>query len=330
MTTEIKTVEQRAVVALNSTQTEQDLAAIKDRMALIVEIKNKAGRDECHSLYMTAVRCGTSIKDAGKAARDDANKFSKAVIAEENRLVAIIEPEKERLKALRDSFDEQERLAKEKEIKRVAVIKEKIDLIRALPQTALGARTSEAVTRLMDRAKQIIDDESFDEFKNEAIAAADQAVACLQTVFKDKLAEEKEREAVRVAQAKLAEEQAALEKQRQELAAQQAQLEQERKAAEQAKALTSEANALPLQGSDIGQYVKNLVLSQAGEPVSKAQEVAPSLACGVVEQEQEADFSPTAMQLASAVSYVYSISHETACDWLAQRADEFKSLKVSA
>ena len=333
MNTEIQTVEQRAIIALNSTQTEADLQAIKERMALITEIKNKASRDECHSLYMTAVRCGTSIREAGKSARDDANKFSKAIISEENRLVVIIESEKERLKALRDGFDEQERLIKEKEIKRIACIKEQIDAIRTLPQTALGARTSDAVKRLMDRVGQIFNDNSFDEFVDEAVIAADQATACLQTVFKDKLAEEQEREAVRAAQAKLAEEQAALLKQRQELEEQVKAIEQARKDIEALKApLTATPDpVLPLQGSSLGQYVKELVLSQAEQPQSKAQDVAPSLACGVFKTSIEAPrqellVTPKAEDLASAVSHVFMVGIETARDWLAERADEFKRL----
>lgn len=70
---------------------------------------------ECHSAAMAATKARTAIVQAGKAARDDATRFSKAVIAEEARLIAIIQPEESRLKVLRDEWDAKE--AREKAAK---------------------------------------------------------------------------------------------------------------------------------------------------------------------------------------------------------------------
>ena len=69
-----------------------------------------------------------------KAARDDATRFSKAVIAEEARLIAIIQPEESRLKVLRDEWDAKE--AREKAAKaeaerlRVLEISQRIALFK--------------------------------------------------------------------------------------------------------------------------------------------------------------------------------------------------------
>lgn len=53
-----------------------------------------------------------SITKTGKALRDDANAFAKAVIAKEKELVAVIEPEENRLEALEDEADRQIELAR--------------------------------------------------------------------------------------------------------------------------------------------------------------------------------------------------------------------------
>ena len=52
----------------------------------------------------------TSIEKAGKAARDDANKYAKAVIAYENKLIAIIEPEEKRLKQIEEEAEKLQKL----------------------------------------------------------------------------------------------------------------------------------------------------------------------------------------------------------------------------
>ncbi|MFX8160626.1 hypothetical protein ABTL01_19900, partial [Acinetobacter baumannii] len=75
---------------------------------------------------MTLANARIAISKAGKEARDDATKFSKAVIEEEKRLIAIIEPEEDRLRGLRDAWDaerEREKLANaEAEKRRIATL----------------------------------------------------------------------------------------------------------------------------------------------------------------------------------------------------------------
>ena len=72
---------------------------------------NRAGRDQCHAAAMAALKARTAVVNAAKSARADATAFSRAVIAEEARLVALIEPEEIRLKCATRSDDaEQERI----------------------------------------------------------------------------------------------------------------------------------------------------------------------------------------------------------------------------
>mgnify|MGYP003597382296 FL=1 len=116
--------ETRAVIALNPSKTELDLRALATKHVAIVEIKDRAGREQAHGAAMELMRARTDIEKASKAARDDATKFSKAVIAEEKRLVAIVGQEEKRLKDLRDQWDaaeaaekaERERIAAEKKL----------------------------------------------------------------------------------------------------------------------------------------------------------------------------------------------------------------------
>ena len=89
-TTEL-TVTARAALALSSEQTRKDLKELVAKSANIREVKNAAGRDECHGAAMALVRARTTITKTGKAAREDAAAFQKAVIAEEKSLIAITE-----------------------------------------------------------------------------------------------------------------------------------------------------------------------------------------------------------------------------------------------
>ncbi|MCT9071221.1 hypothetical protein N6G06_07570 [Cupriavidus gilardii] len=79
MSTEL-TLPQRAAVALGSAEHETKLKELAIKHADIVDIKNSAGRDQCHAAMMTLANARVAITKAGKEARDDATKFSKAVI----------------------------------------------------------------------------------------------------------------------------------------------------------------------------------------------------------------------------------------------------------
>ena len=137
------TVVERAAVALGSSALEIHLSDLAKQHADIIQVSNKAGRDQVHGAAMALRHERTCIAVAGKQARDDANAFSKAVIAEEKRLIAIVEPEEKRLIALRDAWDEEQarikREAAEAEAKRKAWHESQIDSIYGLLLIAAGA-----------------------------------------------------------------------------------------------------------------------------------------------------------------------------------------------
>jgi hypothetical protein len=134
------TLPQRAAVALGSGEHESKLRDLVKSSADIVEVKNVDGREQAHRIGMTLKNARIAIEKAGKAAREDAIAFSKAIIAEQDRLVAIVDPEETRIFGLRDAFDAAE------EAKRQAAIKaerERVDNIQA----ALSAMCNEVLNQ---------------------------------------------------------------------------------------------------------------------------------------------------------------------------------------
>ena len=128
------TIAERATRALGLLTIEADLIALAERSKSIVAITNAAGYDQCHAARIALKNQRVEIARRGKMARDDATQFSKAVIAEEKRLIGFIEPEEDRLQALQDAHDaaiEAEKQAKiAAELARVQKIRQSIDLIR--------------------------------------------------------------------------------------------------------------------------------------------------------------------------------------------------------
>ena len=242
MTTAV-TVQERASVALKSPTAEKALRALVAGTIDIGAPTNRAGREQCHAAAMAALKARTEIVSAGKAARADATAFSKAVIAEEARLVAIIEPEEKRLKDLRDAWDaEQERIKHEKERAekaRVDAILLRIDEIRDAPVLASargidGCRTLIAWLDLPERK------EGFDEFATKAEQSIDAARAHVAEILAAKEAEAAAAEGAKKEAARIAAEQAEA---RAKLVAEQAEFERQKAEQEAAAAIERKAEA---------------------------------------------------------------------------------------
>ena len=242
MTTAV-TVQERASVALKSPAAEKALRALVAGTIDIVAPTNRAGREQCHAAAMAALKARTEIVSAGKAARADATAFSKAVIAEEARLVAIIEPEEKRLRDLRDAWDaEQERIKHEKERAekaRVDSILARIDEIREAPVLA-SARGIDGCRTLIDWLDLPERKEGFEEFAKKAELAIESARASVVEMLAAKEAEaaaaaEAKKEASRIA-AEQAEAKA-------RLAAEMAEFERQKAAQEAAAAIERKAEA---------------------------------------------------------------------------------------
>ena len=195
------TIIDRVCTALASDTTAQNLIELAKKSQQITVITSKDGRTECHTAAMTAKAARIVIEKTSKLAREDATAFSKAVVAEEKRLIDLIAPEEKRLLTLRDEYDlkiEAEKKAKEEaERARIDGIKASIASIAAWPLNcvSLPATVVKAEIGLLN-AIEIND--SFAEFFGDAADAKSAALTKLRDMYDSKLAAEAE--AVRIAE----------------------------------------------------------------------------------------------------------------------------------
>lgn len=200
MTTEntALTVTERAAVALGAKDYELKLAELVKSSVRIVEIKNPDGYKEAHGARMSLKNTRVAIQKVGKDAREDAQAFSKAVIAEEKRLIGMIEPEESRLETLQEAWDaerEAERQAKvAAEQARIDGHRARIDAIKALALNAAG-KHSDVVQVVIESLSGSPIGEEYEEFVPAAEKAKAETLAALQDLHAAAL--EREAEAAR-------------------------------------------------------------------------------------------------------------------------------------
>lgn len=294
------TVQDRAHQALAAATTENALRELAKKHTGLTTITGAAGRDDCHSAYMELKNTRVAIEKAGKDARDDATKFSKAVIAEETRLVTIISAEETRLKELRDVYDiEQERIRlaeAEREEKRIRGHMDAIAQIVAVPGSLRGESSSVIATRL-----KVLDDfkrDHWDEFADQAQVTVDgvrvQLTALLAGAIKaeeDAKELERLRAADRARQAKESEERVAREQQeREELEARRRALveEEARQQVELKRKADEEAARLEALRVAEAERMRKASAEHDAKLAADARAMAEQLANERAEQEQEA------------------------------------------
>jgi DNA repair exonuclease SbcCD ATPase subunit len=224
----------RAALVLNSTKTEADLKQLATSLKAITLVNSPAGREQAHSLAMTARTARTTIEKLGKAARDDATKFSKAVIAEEDRLIEIIQPEETRVLGLRNAWDAAEAERKEAELQkerdRIAAHQAVIAQIRSYPGLARECRTSAMALQMLEKLWSI-DINGLEEFQDAAREARISADEQINDIIEAKQAAEAEAARIKAEQeaenARLAAERERLEAERAEAARVQAEQQAE-------------------------------------------------------------------------------------------------------
>jgi hypothetical protein len=223
---------ERAAVALGTATHEKELIALAKQSTDIITVSNAAGRDQAHRVGMTLRTARVNITKAGKEARDDATAFSKAVIAEEKRLIGIVEPEEARIIGLRDAFDAEEQARKDALIAaervRVDGIQSEINNIRNIALDAVGKPSAGIKAMIKILGDFVVTEDKFAEFVKDASDAVFVTLKELNGLYvatfaseAEILRQQQEREATE-AQAK---------KDREELAQQQAQLKRDREAA---------------------------------------------------------------------------------------------------
>lgn len=246
--------EVRAAQLLSFDETKAELTSLAKQSERITQITNKAGRDECHASLMLLKSRRVDIEKRGKEARDDANKFAKAVIAKEKELIGFIAPEEERLQLLRDQWDtarEAERLQKlEAERLRVEAIQQKIQAIRDVPAGLVGKPSVVIAGQLAKLRETVLDEAELAEHyvtATDALAAAIARVEQLLAAQHEAEAEQKRIAAEREELARIRAENERLQREAAERAAADlyaaelaAQKERERIAAEEAAARAAE------------------------------------------------------------------------------------------
>jgi vacuolar-type H+-ATPase subunit I/STV1 len=338
---------ERAALALQSNKTEQHLLALATKHAGITLVVDKAGREQAHGAAMELTRARTAVVNAAKEARDDATKFSKAVIAEEKRLIAIVEPEEIRLKAVRDTWDtEQARIkreAEERERARVLAITGRISEIKGFYALTTQCRTAERVKTLIDKLAAY-DLSGFDEFDAEAAQAHADTTKAMVDHFAALAEREAEAARVKAEREELARQQAEAKRQADAMAAQQ-KAEADRLAAERAEFARQQQEAtdkMAAQQAEIERQRAELESAKTPEPeyvpapevftgtdlVDTAVNPLPSTLTR--EQQVKAILSdpPSAQELIADCAHLYMVDPATAARWLAARADEFKAIAI--
>ena len=338
------TLQTRAALALNSTKTERDLRILATKNADIVAVIDKPGRMQAHSAAMELRSARTTIAKVSKDAREDAKAFQSAIIEEERRLIALVEPEEVRLIGLRDAWDEEQaRIKAEAEAKeraRVTAIHERIASIRGFLTLAAQCRTSERILSLVVKIEEIQREgwDDFAEFSDEAKSVAASVHADLVKIHSEKMAQEVAAANLRAEQEaqaeKLAAERAEQAKAAAELKAQRDAFEAEQAAfkAQQAaaKALIDAAERQAQEERDRAEYAAAVNATPApfktlDEQLESA-ETAAEVKTAVTQFEKTyaycvADWNPTDMQILDALCQHFNKSESRVLERLAKGFD---------
>lgn len=311
-------VDQRAKMALTiENATEKHLIAAAASTLDITQVSDKNGRELAHKAAMGHRNLRLAVTNRGKEARADATAYSRAVIAEETRLISLIEPEEKRLIGLRDAWDteeERKRLAEiEAERVRGAKSRQIIADFESLPMKHFGKSAADLFTAIAELRNQEIPEHDYRNDEEMRVKAA--YVSAMQKLEEmEYAARVKEDDERRIAEQQAAE----AERQRlaaEELARQRAELEAARikaeaEAAEQRRqqeaALAAEREAMEKERAAMQAERDRLAAEQAEiarqrAEAEKAKELAPTPEPVIdtrpvitIELEQAEDTAPSA------------------------------------
>lgn len=331
-------IPERATLALGLADIEKSLTELSTQSASITEITNPAGYEQCHASRMVLKNQRIEIEKRGKAAREEATAFSKAVIAAEKKLIGIISPEEERLQKIQDAWDtarEAEKQAKiAAELRRVSDINDRIIVLRGNQSITSMSDPKLIADHIADLEKIAVDD-SFEEFKQQAADAKAAGIARLTTLHTAAVAHQVEQERIKAERAELerlrAEEAERNRVERERIAAEEAQAkairdeeaakqaealaaeraEQNRIAAERQAALDAEAARLAAERAEV---------ERQQEALRKAQEPAP--------KPKGKAKRPSDAEIIGAVASHFSVDKKVAVDWIL--AIDFSNKELAA
>ena len=245
MTSTALTVIERAKAALGVTdKVEQELRELAAGTVTITKITNADGREQVHAARMVLKNRRVDLEKDGKGARDDATQFSKAVIAEEKRLIGLISGEEQRLQGLQEAWDAAraaEKQAKiDAELKRITDLQARVVKLRG-NQTLTASTDPALIAKHIDDITAISIDASFEEFQQPANDAKVAGLARLRDLHTAALAHAAEQERIVAERAELAKLRAAEEER--QAAERQRLADEERRAKEAREAQEAEMRA---------------------------------------------------------------------------------------
>jgi hypothetical protein len=199
---------ERAVVAIGiSEEREKELIALAASTKDITSITNDDGYKQVDSARKALKRERLDIETVCEETREDAQKFSKAVIARQKYLVGLTKPEEDRLQALqteRDNELERERQAAiDAELARQAALQERIAELRGnqlLTPTSGSVLLAEHISDL----EAVPVDESFEEHRQHAETTKASGLSRLRELHAAALAHEAEQKRIADERAELA------------------------------------------------------------------------------------------------------------------------------
>jgi hypothetical protein len=304
-------IAERAVVALGMREREQELIELAASTATIAAITNPDGYKQVRAARIALKNERLAIQKTGKDARDDATKFSKAVIAEENRLIALIEPEEKRLGVLQDEEDtrlETERQAEiDREVERQAKLQERVAELRG-NQMLLPTSGANLIAEHIGDLEAIAVDESFEEFREQAEVAKTQGLTRLRALHTAAIAHQAEQKKIAEDRAELTRLKAeAAERERKDKIAQVKRVEIERQAAELLKA--SEPAPPPAPAPEFP--AEGVWLLAPTVPAADTAEQDPESVADSIEIAP-----PTRDELIAALTSYYGVDDNTILAWL--------------
>lgn len=171
------TVEQKVLAEFD--EREEELRELAASSATITAITNPDGYQQCHSARMVLKNRRIEIDKRGKKVRDEAVKFSKGVISQADKFIALIEPEETRLETLQKEWDDAREAEKEAriqaEMKRVADLQDRVAELRGCPNLTPSSGSALIADHISDLESLLVD-ESLQEFQQ---AGADAKAAGL-------------------------------------------------------------------------------------------------------------------------------------------------------
>lgn len=180
---------------INYGQTAEQLKALADQFDGITEVTNREQYDAAQKAVTALTKARTGIEARRKALKKESLEFGRLVDSTGKDLMAVVEPQEARIKALLDVV-KAERAAKKAELERIE--QERVDGIQArinaiMATTTAVERSSSADVLAAREAleQQVVTEADFAEFTQGAIDAKANALEALNELYQGALHDER-------------------------------------------------------------------------------------------------------------------------------------------